>query len=74
LGHYFDKNGEIVSTFLDDRIIGIGLDDLKKVPWSVLVAGGEEKEAVIGAAMKGKFFNVLITNAKTAKYLLSGNE
>jgi DNA-binding transcriptional regulator LsrR (DeoR family) len=71
LGHYFDCNGQMVSTFLDNRIIGIGLEDLKKVPWSVLVAGGEEKKKVIQAAMKGAYFNVLITNADTARFLLS---
>lgn len=74
LGHYFNQNGEIISTFLDGRIIGIGLDDLKKIPWSVLVAGGEGKKTVVEAAMKGNFFNVLITNAETAKYLLSQKE
>ncbi len=70
LGHYFDQNGQLVSTFLDNRIIGISLEDLKKVPWSVLVAGGEEKKKVIKAAMKGAYFNVLVTNADTAQFLL----
>ncbi len=74
LGHYFDENGNVVSTFLDNRIIGITLDDLKKIPWSVLIAGGEEKNSVVEAAMKGNFFNVLITNTETAKYLVSRNE
>jgi DNA-binding transcriptional regulator LsrR (DeoR family) len=70
LGHYFDVNGQPVSTFMDDRIIGIGLDDLKNVPWSVVVAGGEEKHAVIQAALQGGFFNVLITDTDTAAFLL----
>ena len=70
LGHYFDQNGQLVSTFLDNRIIGISLEDLKKVPWSVLIAGGEEKKKVIKAAMKSDCFNVLITNVDTARFLL----
>ena len=74
LGQYFDVNGKIISTFLDDRIIGIDLKDLKKIPWSVLVAGGEDKNHVIHSAMKGKFFNVLITTASSSRYLLSRNE
>ena len=74
LGHYFDENGEIVSTFLDNRIIGISLEDLKKISWSVLVAGGDEKKSVIRAAMKGRLFNVIVTNSNTAKYLLSKSE
>lgn len=70
LGHYFDQNGAPVSTFLDDRVIGIGLEDLKRVPWSVVVAGGEEKHPVIQAALKGGYFNVLVTDTETAAYLL----
>ena len=70
LGHYFDINGELVDTFVDDRIIGIDLYDLKKIPWSVLVAGGETKNLAIRSAMKGSFFNVLVTSAGTARHLL----
>jgi DNA-binding transcriptional regulator LsrR (DeoR family) len=70
LGHYFDANGKPVSTFMDDRAIGIGLDDLKRIPWSVVVAGGEEKHAVIRAALLAGYFNVLITDTDTAAFLL----
>jgi DNA-binding transcriptional regulator LsrR (DeoR family) len=71
LGHYFDTDGEPVLTFLDDRVIGLSLWDLKQVPWSVVVAGGEEKHTVIEAALKGGYFNVLVTDTDTAAYLLS---
>jgi DNA-binding transcriptional regulator LsrR (DeoR family) len=71
LGHYFDDEGQPVSTFLDNRVIGLDLVDLKKTPWSVVVAGGEEKHAVIRAALKGGYFNVLITDSRTAADLLN---
>ncbi len=71
LGHYFDVNGQPISTFMDDRIIGIGLEDLKNIPWSVVVAGGEEKHAVVQAALRGGYFNVLITDTVTAGFLLA---
>lgn len=74
LGHYFDSQGKPVSTFLDDRVIGISLADLQKVPWGVAVAGGEEKHAIIRAALQGRYFNVLITDTETAGYLLSSQD
>jgi deoxyribonucleoside regulator len=74
LGHYFDANGDPVSTFLDDRVIGLGLDDLKRIPWSVVVAGGQEKHQVVQAALQGGYFNVLITDTDTAAYLLNQDD
>ena len=74
LGHYFDANGDYVSTFLDDRVIGLGLDDLKRIPWSAVVAGGQEKQKVVQAALQGGFFNVLITDTDTAAYLLNQDD
>ncbi|MDY6873297.1 MAG: sugar-binding transcriptional regulator [Chloroflexota bacterium] len=74
LGQYFDENGNPVSTFLDERVIGLNLADLKRTPWSVVVAGGEEKHHVVRAALKGGFFNALVTDIETAKYLLSDYE
>jgi DNA-binding transcriptional regulator LsrR (DeoR family) len=71
LGQYFDEDGDQVSTFLDDRVIGLNLADLKKTPWSLAVAGGEEKHHVIKAALKGGLFNVLVTDIDTARYLLA---
>jgi deoxyribonucleoside regulator len=74
LGHYFDANGNPVSTFLDDRVIGLGLDDLKRIPWSAVVAGGYEKQKVVHAALQGGYFNVLITDTDTAAYLLNQDD
>jgi len=71
LGHYFDINGQPVSTLTDDVMMGLDLGDLKKIPWSVLIAGGEEKVPIIQAALKGDFFNVLITDDQSATVLLS---
>lgn len=73
LGHYFDAEGNPVSTFLDDRVIGLNLEDLKKIPWSVVVAGGVEKHEVLRAGLKGGYFNVLVTDTVTAAYLLRDN-
>lgn len=71
LGHYFNADGDIVPTFMDKRVIGIKPDDLKKIEWSVLIAGGDDKKPPIRAILKNSFFNVLITNFSIAEYLLN---
>jgi len=74
LGHYFNSNGEIVPTFMDHRVIGIDPEELKKIDWSVVIAGGEDKKDPIRAILKNSFFNVLITNHSVAEFLLHEGE
>jgi len=71
LGHYFDADGKHVPFRTDDVHIGLTLDDLRKLPTSVLVAGGRDKVQVIHAAIKGGYFNVLVTDSETATQLLA---
>ena len=64
------KNGEICSKKLNARTIGIELDQLKKKPYSIAVAGGKEKLDAIKAGLNGKYFNILITDEWIATELL----
>ncbi|MCH4188531.1 MAG: sugar-binding transcriptional regulator [Megasphaera sp.] len=68
---FFDKDGNISSTDLNDRTVGIALDSLRTKEHSILLAGGEAKIASIRAALKGGYANVLITDHLTAKRLLA---
>ena len=70
LGHYFDREGRPVRSFTDQLMIGLDLEDLTRVPWSVVIAGGPEKVSVIAAALRGEFFNVAVTDAETALQLI----
>jgi DNA-binding transcriptional regulator LsrR (DeoR family) len=67
---YFDDRGQRVSSDLDNRVIGLTLDEIKKIDHVVGVAGGAEKFKAIRAALKGKLANVLITDHMTAQRLL----
>jgi DNA-binding transcriptional regulator LsrR (DeoR family) len=67
---YFDIEGQPVISELDSRVIGISLEQLKKIPRVVGVAGGHQKHEVVYAALKGGFIDVLITDEKTARYIL----
>ena len=67
---FFDKDGNISSQELNDRTVGIALNDLRNKEYSILLSGGEGKIASIRAALKGGYANVLITDQFTAKRLL----
>jgi len=62
---------------LTDRIIGIMAPELREKAaednkFVIAVAGGLEKTEAIRACLKGKFFNVLITDAYVADALVRG--
>lgn len=67
---FIDANGLPVHVELNERIIGIDLDQLRKIPRVVGVAGGTNKIAPIRAALRGKLIDVLITDQTTAEALV----
>ena len=67
---YLCADGRPVDTPLDERVIGIGLEQLKRVPRSVAVAGGPRKTEAIRAALVGGWINCLITDTYTAERLM----
>ena len=67
---FFDATGRQVVTELNDRVISMGLDQLRAVPRVVAVAGGRRKTNAILGALAGKLVNVLITDLSTAERLL----
>jgi DNA-binding transcriptional regulator LsrR (DeoR family) len=67
---FFDADGFPVLVPHEDRVIGIGLDSLRRASRSVAVAGGERKLPAIRAALKGHHLNTIITDRHTAARLL----
>jgi DNA-binding transcriptional regulator LsrR (DeoR family) len=70
LGCYLDADGQPVPGPLDGRVMGLTLDEIKRLPLSVLVAGGPAKAPIMRAALRAQLFNILITDACTAAALL----
>jgi DNA-binding transcriptional regulator LsrR (DeoR family) len=68
--HYFDAQGRSVASGLDDRVIGITMEQLKRTPKVVGVSGGPSKLAALSGALRGGLINVLITDSLTAAALL----
>jgi DNA-binding transcriptional regulator LsrR (DeoR family) len=68
---FFDAAGTPVGGGLDDRVIGIAIPELRAVPRTVAVAGGQRKFGAIRAALAGGWVNVLVTDLTTAQNLLN---
>jgi DNA-binding transcriptional regulator LsrR (DeoR family) len=66
---FFDADGALVESSLNDRVLGISVDDLRRVPRKVGIAGGARKHEAIRAAAAGRWIDVLITDLATAEYL-----
>ena len=64
-----DIQGNICSDKLNDRTIGVEFNDIIEKPYSIAVAGGKDKVNAIKAALKGRLFNVLITDELVASQL-----
>jgi DNA-binding transcriptional regulator LsrR (DeoR family) len=67
---FFDAEGVPVRSEVDDRVIGIGAEQLRQVPRRVAVAGGARKHSAIRATLRGGWVNVLITDVDEARRLL----
>ena len=69
-GRFINAAGDPVAGPLDDRTVGMGLEQLRNVPTRVLVAGGPDKVAPILAALRGGYAGALVTDADTAEAVL----
>jgi len=71
---FFDANGQAVEHSINDRIIGLDLNQIKQIPRVVGVAGGIGKYDVVAGAVLGHLVDVLITDELTATRLLREKE
>ncbi|EBA06136.1 sugar-binding transcriptional regulator [Sagittula stellata] len=71
---FFDKDGQPVRTPLDERVIGMSLDELSKVERVIGLAGGQSKTEAIRGALRAGVLDLLVTDRFTASRLLSLDE
>ncbi len=67
---FFDKNGKIVKSSFDQRVIGLTLEDIQNIEQVVGVAGGQAKVSAIRGALAGNLVDVLVTDQITAQQVL----
>lgn len=66
---FFDAEGNSVKSPLDDRVIGMTLEELENVDRVIAMAGGKAKTEAIRGALKTGIVDLLITDKFTAQRL-----
>lgn len=69
---YFDADGIPIELDINQRTVGLTLEQIKRIPCVMGIAGGKAKLEVIRGALRGSLLNVLVTDHSTAQSLLSG--
>ncbi len=70
---FFDSEGAFVKSPLDDRVIGMKLEDLAHVDRVIALAGGQTKTEAIRGALKTRIIDLLITDKFTARRLVGAD-
>ncbi len=69
--NFIDENGGLVPCEWNERVITLGIEQMRKIPLVIAVTEGTEKVECISGAIKAKLINTLITDEETAKVLLA---
>ena len=69
-GHFYDMEGNEVVTPFVNKMIGLGIEDIKNTENVICVAGLEMKAEAILGAVRGGYINTLITDEEAAKAVL----
>ena len=67
---FLDADGTPVPTALDDLVLGVTVEQLRRARNRWAVAGGKAKYAVLRAALVGRWVDHLVTDTATADHLL----
>lgn len=68
--HIYDQAGTGCIEALNNKLVGLTLEELSNIPVSIGVAAGIDKIAPIASALRGGFLNTLITDEATAQGVL----
>jgi DNA-binding transcriptional regulator LsrR (DeoR family) len=71
LGHFLDRDGNVVDHPINQRVIGLEFSDLSHINRVVLASGGLHKLDILRAVLQRKLIHVLIVDETTAGHLVS---
>lgn len=69
-GHILNADGAMIDHELNERVIGMSLEDLSKIDNVILAAGGSHKVPIIAAALRSGIVDTLVTDENTASALM----
>lgn len=67
---FIDVNGREMDFPEQNRFIGVTASELRAIPTVIGIAGGVAKVEAIAAALRGKWIDVLVTDAATARAVI----
>jgi len=67
---FYNIDGEIVDREFNERVMGIPLEEYKKIGLRIGIAYGEHKVKPLIGAIHGGYINMIVTDAPTAQRLL----
>ena len=70
-GRLIDAKGRAVRSDVEDRMIGVSLEEMRGKEMALLVAAGEGREEASRAAILGGYVTHLATSTRIAKHLLA---
>ncbi len=70
LGYLINHDGRLSGAKYNSRLVALPPQDAMRIPVSIAVATGPEKVEPIAAALKGRYFNTLVTDEHTAQAVL----
>lgn len=71
IGNYVDVDGRVIPAPHDSRLVGLSIDDLRRIDTVVAVASGAEKPRAILGALRAGVIDVLIVDEANAREVLA---
>ena len=68
---FIDIQGRPVDTVMNDRVIGLNLEELKNIPCVIAIASENAKATAILAALRSGVIDIIATNASNARTVLN---
>ncbi|MEZ0241634.1 MAG: sugar-binding domain-containing protein, partial [Chloroflexota bacterium] len=69
-GRLFDAEGRPCAISAMDRVIGLDLEAMRRLPLVIGIATGREKHRAIRAALQGRLVSALVTDSEAAREVL----
>ncbi|MCB1280570.1 MAG: sugar-binding transcriptional regulator [Salinibacterium sp.] len=70
VGRYIDANGNPIDPGLDERTVGLGLDQLRAAETAIFVVAGEAKHDIARTVVMSRLCSIIVTDESTAAALL----
>ena len=67
---FFDAHGRPIEHEINERVVGLDLEQIRRLPRVIGVAGGPQKLEAIRGALRGRLISTLVTDQHTAVQLL----